>query len=172
MLGAHTPADRFSIRILIVVSPGVPANLPALGACACSRNSGLERDRAGLAVLAREIGRDHRLEWQDDHHVSRRRTFLKTAGIRNSGGRQYRRAAAVARGNVRQTQASRLPKSAVFSWKRFRISVLKLAYLFNLTPRSSRPSRIVRGVCCARKCACSKTSWIVMRRCSMRTIRK
>ena len=108
------------------MSPGVPANLPALELARAQRNSGVERNRAGLAVSAREARGHHRIERQNHDDVARR-AHLEDGGDCHAGRRKYRRAASLAGGIVRPTRASRWPRSAASSSRRFR----------NFVPRSA-----------------------------------
>ena len=86
----------FEQQDLIVLSPGVPADLAAARRRTLKRNSRLERNRTRLALPARPPHRHHRLKWQN-HHDFTHRPHPQMGRHLDSSRRQYRHAADLTR---------------------------------------------------------------------------
>ena len=131
-LGGHA-VESFLEQDLIVVSPGVPAKICAARAGARARNSGVERNRTGLAISAREAGGDHRLERQDDHDFA--------CGAHSEDGGTFRRwwAATSARRCISLVESSIDSTVTVAEISSFQLETIEafrpeIGVLLNLTP--------------------------------------
>ena len=79
----------FREQDLIVVSPGVPFDVPQLVQARELRHSGHRRNRTGVAVSEGQHRRHHRLERQDDHHHAGGR-YHRRRRAQDAGRRQHR----------------------------------------------------------------------------------
>ena len=65
--------ETFLRHQLIVISPGVPWDLPQLASGAPADDSRLSGSRGRLLVSGWNPGGGYRIEWQDHHHLAARR---------------------------------------------------------------------------------------------------
>ncbi len=116
-----------------MVSPGVPAELPALELGARARHSGVERDRTGLAISAREAGGITGSNGKTTT-TSLVAHILEDRGDSDAGGRKYRHAADFARGIDPSDATVTVAEVSSFQLETIEAFRPDIGVLLNLTP--------------------------------------